>query len=157
MKITDFITEDCIKAELESEDKDELFEEMIDVLVRTKTEYDRETLIDAISERESKMSTGIGNGIAIPHGKTNAVKDICGVIGTSRAGIDYDSLDGEPVHVVFMLLAPIDSAGPHIKALQKIAILMKDRGFYQRLNDAKSSKEIYQIIFNEEARLESEE
>lgn len=157
MKITDFITEAFIKTDVESEDKDELFEELVEVLVRNHPEYDRGEVLRAITEREAKMSTGIGKGIAIPHGKTSIVKDLCGVIGISRAGIDYDSLDGEPVHVIFMLLAPLDSAGPHIKALQKIAILMKDRGFYQRLGEAGNPHAVYQIILNEENRLEAEE
>lgn len=156
MNISGFITADFIKAGLESDDKDELFEEMIDVLVRNRG-FDREALLSAVRDREAKMSTGIGQNIAIPHGKTDAVDGLCGVIGTSRSGIDYESLDDEPVHIVFLLLAPFDSSGPHIKALQRIAVLLKDRGFYKRLVDAGSAQELYQILVNEESRLDSEE
>jgi PTS system nitrogen regulatory IIA component len=102
------------------------------------------------------MSTGIGQGIAIPHGKTDQLQDLCGVLGISRSGIEYDALDGKPVHVVFLLLAPLDSAGPHIRALQQIATLMKDAGFSQRLREAKSAGEIFRIMQNEENRLELE-
>lgn len=156
MNISGFITADFIRVGLESEDKDELFEELIDVLVRNRG-FDREALLEAVRDRESKMSTGIGQNIAIPHGKTDAVDGLVGVIGTSRGGIDYESLDDEPVHIVFLLLAPFDSSGPHIKALQRIAVLLKDRGLYKRLVDAASAQELYQILVNEESRLESEE
>ena len=156
MNISGFITTDFIRVGLESEDKDELFEELIDVLVRNRG-FDREALLEAVRDRESKMSTGIGQNIAIPHGKTDAVDGLVGVIGTSRSGIDYESLDDEPVHIVFLLLAPFDSSGPHIKALQRIAVLLKDRGLYKRLVDAASPQELFQILVNEESRLESEE
>jgi len=156
VNISDFITADFIKTGLESEDKDELFEEMIDILVRNRG-YEREAVLKAIREREEKMSTGIGQNIAIPHGKTDAVDGLVGVIGTSREGIDYESLDDEAVHVVFMLLAPFDSAGPHIKALQRIAVLMKDRGFYKRLIECGSPQDLFQMLVNEENRLDAAE
>ncbi|HPH03713.1 MAG TPA: PTS sugar transporter subunit IIA [Spirochaetota bacterium] len=153
MNITEVITEEYICPALVSEDKDELFAELVEVLVRARPGLDREAILKAIREREVKMSTGIGKGIAIPHGKTNVVDDLCGVIGISRKGVEYDALDGEPVHVVFMLLAPMTSAGRHIKALQKIANLMKDRGCYQRLCDAKTAAEVWQLIHADEERL----
>lgn len=156
MKITDIISEACVKTELESEDKEELFEEMVELLVRHKPDYDRDSLLEAIEDRESKMSTGIGNGIAIPHCKTDAVTETCGVIGTSRSGIDYDSLDGEPVHIVFMLFGPVTDAEMHLKALQQISILMQDRGLYQRLIETGKSSELYRILRQEEDRLERE-
>lgn len=156
MNISEFITADFIKTGLESDDKDEVFEEMVDILVRNRG-YDREAVLTAIREREEKMSTGIGQNIAIPHGKTDSVDGLVGVIGTSVSGIDYESLDDEPVHVVFMLLAPFDSAGPHIKALQRIAVLMKDRGFYKRIVECGSSQDLYQILVNEESRLDAAE
>ncbi|MCK5267838.1 MAG: PTS sugar transporter subunit IIA [Spirochaetes bacterium] len=157
MKLTDFITESYISANLESEDKDELFEELVEILVRNNPDFNREEILGAIIERESKMSTGVAKNIAIPHGKTNTVNDICGVIGVSKKGIDYDSLDGEPVYLIFLLLAPLDSSGPHIKALQQIAYLMQDRELYKKVVGAPSSSEAYQIIRNEEIRRESEE
>lgn len=156
MNLSSFITAEYIKIGLESEDKDELFEELIDILVRNKG-YNREELLAAVHAREEKLSTGIGQNIAIPHGKTDAVDGLVGVIGTSKAGIDYESLDDQPVHIVFMLLAPFDSSGPHIKALQRIAVLMKDRGLYKRLIEAPSAQEFYQLLASEEGRLESEE
>lgn len=156
MKITDLISEACVKTSLESEDKEELFEEMVDLLVRSKPDYDRGQLIEAVEERESKMSTGIGNGIAIPHCKTDAVSETCGVIGTSRSGIDYESLDGEPVYIVFMLIGPVTDAEIHLKALQQISILMQDRGLYQRLLETENPGELFRILRQEEDRLERE-
>ena len=156
MNISEFITADFIKTGLESEDKDEVFEELVDILVRNRG-YDRDAVLNAVREREEKMSTGIGQNIAIPHGKTDAVDGLVGIIGTSASGIDYESLDDEPVHIVFMLLAPFDSAGPHIKALQRIAVLMKDRGFYKRLVECNSPGDLHQILMNEESRLNAAE
>jgi mannitol/fructose-specific phosphotransferase system IIA component (Ntr-type) len=153
MIITNTITEACISASVQSEDKEELFAEMVEILVRGTPGMDRDAVLQAITERESKMSTGIGKGVAIPHGKTDAVSALCGVIGISKKGIDYEALDGEPVHVIFMLLAPASSAGAHIKALQRIGTLMKDRSCYQKLCDAKTSGEVFQILRSEEERM----
>jgi len=153
MNITDIIKEDCFAASLQSKSKDELFVEMVDILVRANPGLDREVVLKAIREREVKMSTGIGKGIAIPHGKTNAVEDLVGVVGVSKEGVEYDALDGELVHVVFMLLAPVSSTGRHITALQKIANLMKDRGCYQRLFDAKTAAEAFKGLQIDEEKL----
>lgn len=153
MNITDIIKEDCFAASLQSKSKDELFVEMVDILVRANPGLDREVVLKAIREREVKMSTGIGKGIAIPHGKTNAVEDLVGVVGISKQGVEYDALDGELVHVVFMLLAPVSGTGRHITALQKIANLMKDRGCYQRLFDAKTAAEAFKGLQVDEEKL----
>jgi len=157
MKITDVITEEFIATSVRSEDKEELFAEMVEALVRAVPRIDREAVLRAITEREEKMSTGIGKGIALPHGKTEAVDDLYGVLGISEKGIDYDALDGEPVHVIFMLLAPASSAGSHIKALQKIANLLKDGNCYQRLLGVRSAAEAYQVLRSEESHAGDEE
>lgn len=154
MNITEIISEDCICPSLVSEDKDELFAELVEILVRARPELERESILKPIREREAKMSTGVGKGIAIPHGKTDVIDEMCGVIGISKKGIEYDALDGELVHVVVMLIAPTTSAGPHIKALQRIANLMKDKGCYQRLCAANSAAEIWQIIRSDEERMD---
>jgi mannitol/fructose-specific phosphotransferase system IIA component (Ntr-type) len=153
MNITDFITEEFIIASVQSEDKEALFVELVDTLARAMPGLDHQTALSAITEREEKMSTGIGKGIAIPHGKTDAVSALCGVLGISKKGIDYDALDGEPVHIIFMLVSPESNSGPHIKALRRIASLLKDPGCYQRLCAAEDAAGAYQLLRNDEERL----
>jgi len=153
MNITDFITEECIVASVQSEDKEKLFEELAGTLARAKPGIEYQAVLNALIEREEKMSTGIGKGIAIPHGKTDAVDTICGVLGISKNGIDYDALDGEPVHIVFMLLSPTASSGPHINALRRIAGLLKDPGCYQRLCDAPDAAGAFRLLRSDEERM----
>ena len=102
-----------INIDLQSEEKDEVFEELVEELVNADPTLNRAAALKAIREREEKMSTGIINGIAIPHGKTDAVKEVRGAIGISRRGIDYDALDGKPVYLIFLLLSSPDSSELH--------------------------------------------
>jgi len=160
MVITDFITEEFITTSVQSEDKDELFAELVELLsrgMRTRSiDIDSEAILAAINEREEKMSTGIGHGIAMPHGKTDTVSDLCGVLGISRRGIDYEALDGEPVHIIFLLIASAANPGPHIKALQRIASLLKIPGCFDKLCEARSASEAWQILRDEEDRFDDE-
>lgn len=119
-----------IKVDLESEDKEEVFEELVDLFCRTTGNPAREELLSALRDRESKMSTGIKKGIALPHGKTNAVDRVYGVLGVSRRGIDYDALDGEPVHLLFMMLAPQKDSEKHLRLLKRLAELLDNPAFY---------------------------
>ena len=153
MNITDFITVEFIEASVQSEDKNSLFSELVGVLTRAMPAIEYEAALNAIIDRENKMSTGLGKGVAIPHGKTEAVDTLCGVLGISKKGIEYDALDGEPVHVVFMLLSPVVNSGPHIKALRRIAALLKDPGCYQRLCEASDAAEAYRLLRNDEERM----
>jgi len=154
MKITELLTEDQIKVGLESDEKEEVFEELLDLLVRQKRLSDRDAARDAILDREDKQSTGIGRGVAIPHGKSSTITQLTAALGISREGIEYDSLDGEPVQVVFLLLAEEGNPGPHVEALAQIATLFRIPGFIERLIAAESSKELYDIITAEENREE---
>ena len=101
-------------------------------------------------DREALGSTGIGQGIAIPHGKTGAVKSLIAAFGLSRKGVDFESLDGEPAYIFFLLLAPKESAGPHLKALAKISRLLKDKFFRDTLKDCKNKKALIEIISKED-------
>jgi PTS system nitrogen regulatory IIA component len=102
--------------------------------------------------RESLGSTGIGQGIGIPHGKSDCVKKLIAAFGLSQKGIDFNSLDGEPTYIFFLLVAPQDSAGPHLKALARISRLLKDKYFREALRQCKSSKDIIKIISSEDER-----
>jgi len=138
-----------IKTGLESESKEELFEELVDVLARsypTKSPFPRQKILDALIRREAKMSTGIAKGVALPHATVEGLDSLRGVLGISSKGIDYDSLDGHPVFLVFMLLTPPDDAEPHLQALQRIASLIDDTDMASRLAASASSSEAFSLI-----------
>jgi len=109
-------------------------------------------LAAVLAERERLGSTAIGDGIAIPHGKLAGVKSITGVFGRHVRGVDFDSLDGGPTHLFFLLVAPEDSASLHLKALARVSRLMKDPAFRERLSSAADAEEIFRLIKEEDAR-----
>lgn len=146
MLLQDIFTPSRIKIDLEAEDKDEVFEELVDHLVRNSGLSGRTEVISSIQEREAKMSTGIKTGIALPHGKTDAVTGICGAIGISRKGIDYDSLDGEPVNLVILLLSSKKDSELHLKTLKKIAELLEFSEFYQQIVKADTPEKANAIV-----------
>jgi len=138
-----------IKTGLESESKEELFEELVDVLARsypTKSPFPRQKILDALIRREAKMSTGIAKGIALPHATVEGLDTLRGVLGISSKGIDYDSLDGHPVFLVFMLLTPPDDAESHLHSLQRMASLIDDTDMTSRLAASVSSSEAFALI-----------
>ncbi|MCL1817393.1 MAG: PTS sugar transporter subunit IIA [Spirochaetaceae bacterium] len=154
MLLQDIFSAARIKAGLEAEDKEELFEELADVLVRGYGIADRDGVLAAVREREAKMSTGIKTGIAIPHGKTECVSGICGVLGISRGGIDYEALDGKPVHfVIFLVCSPKDTE-LHLKTLHKIAGILKCPGFYEEMREADSAEKAHEVLRRYEDMLE---
>ena len=154
MKISELLAEDVVKVGLESEEKEEAIEEMIDVLARAGRVVDRGSALEAIMSREEKQSTGIGRGVAIPHGKCESIERLTAALGISKHGIEFDSLDGEPVQIVFLLLAEQNNPGPHIEALAQVARLFQVPGLIERLIDAGSASDIMDIIVAEEDREE---
>ncbi len=146
MLLQDIFTASRIKIDLEAEDKDEVFEELVDYLVRNSGLSGRNEIIGSIQERESKMSTGIKTGIALPHGKTDAVEGICGAIGISRKGIDYDSLDGEPVFLVILLLSSKSDSELHLRTLKRIAGLLEFSEFYQQILKVESPEKANAVV-----------
>lgn len=150
MKLTDLLDESAIKPELEGEDKEEVFAELVEVLVRAGRITDRDRALQAIIAREEMASTGIGNGVAVPHGKDASIERLTAALGISRAGIDYDAADGEPVHIVFLVLAEANNPGPHVECLGEIARLLNLPGFYGRLLRATSAQEALAIMKSEE-------
>lgn len=150
MRLADILGEDVIKVGLESEEKGEAFAELIDLLVRSHKISDRNSSLNAIESREAMGTTGIGRGIGIPHGKDPSIKQITAALGISRNGIEYDAMDDQPVHVVFLVLAQANNPGPHVQCLAEIARLLQLPGFYKRLLDARTAKEALEIIRNEE-------
>ncbi len=151
MKITDILTEDVIRINLPGSTKDELINAMVDLAATQQKIVDKEKVREAIFERERIMSTGVGGGFAIPHGKSDAVTDIVGAFAVTSQPVNYQSLDDQPVRILFLLVGRDNMVGPHIKLLSRISRLMNKADFRQRLIDAKSPAEILEIFRKEEA------
>lgn len=150
MQIMDFLCPKAIELDLDGETKKEVITELVDALAKAKEISNPTTIVKVLMEREELGSTGIGQGIAIPHGKSDTVNKIVAAFGISKKGIDFDALDGEPVYLLFLLVAPPDSAGAHLKALAKISRLLKDKFFRQALREAKTAEEVIKIIKEED-------
>jgi PTS system fructose-specific IIC component/PTS system nitrogen regulatory IIA component len=133
MFLSEIFRPEFIKLGLEAEDKDEVFEELTDVLCQASHLKVREEVLKAVMERERKMSTGIQKGVAIPHGKTDAVNKAYGVLGISRRGIDYNALDGQPVYLFFMILAPHMESELHLRILKQLAEVLQNPQFVKDL------------------------
>jgi fructose-specific phosphotransferase system IIA component len=121
MAVKDMFSEDRVKFDLKASTKGEVLDELISVLVDTGKVTDKETFKNAVLKREEEFSTGIGMGIAIPHGKSNAVKEASIVFGLSKAGIDYESMDDKPAHLFFLIAVPEESSDVHLRALSEIS------------------------------------
>ncbi len=143
-----------IRVGVASEDKDELFEELVDIIAKDEGRgFPRQAALEAIRERESKMSTGIKKGIALPHGKAEELKGLYGAIGISRRGIDYNALDQQPVFIVFMVLSSPRTSELHLGVLKRLAQLLDDPGFYTALVNAPTSERAFEILKDYEGRL----
>ena len=151
MKITDILTEDVIRTNLPGSSKTEIINAMVDLAAHQKKIVDKEKMRQAIFEREKIMSTGVGGGFAIPHGKTDSVTDIVGAFAVTAQPIDYQSLDEQPVRILFLLVGRDTMVGPDIKLLSRISRLMNKADFREKLLEARSSSEILEIFKEEEA------
>ena len=152
MKITDFLDPKAIKIGLTAVEKEGILKELVDLLAEVKDIGDRKATVRALMERESLGSTGIGQGIAIPHGKTDKVKELVAVLGVSKKGVNFEALDGEPVHILFLLVAPKDTAGPHLKALAQISRLLRDNYFCELIKRCQTPAEVFDLIKREEEK-----
>jgi fructose-specific phosphotransferase system IIA component len=151
MKISDILTENLVATGLPGTTKNEIIDGMIDLVASSPKVMDKEKVRKAIFEREEIMSTGVGNGFAIPHGKTEAVTDIVAAFAVTGQPIDYQSLDEKPVRLVFLLVGKDNLVGPHIKLLSRISRLMNKEEFRRRLLDLKTPGEILEAFRQEEA------
>jgi fructose-specific phosphotransferase system IIA component len=151
MKISDILTEDLVVAGLKGSSKNDIIDAMVDLVALSPKVVDKEKVRSAILERERIMSTGVGNGFAIPHGKTDAVSEIVAAFAVTEEEIDYDSLDEKPVRLVFLLVGKDNLVGPHIKLLSRISRLMNKEEFRKRLLLVSSPKEIIDLFRQEEA------
>ncbi len=146
MSLYELLEPNCIVAHLEAETKDGAIEELVDVLDRAGRITDRNAVLDAVMERESAMSTGLEEGLAVPHAKSGAVSALTAALGIRREGLDFDSADGKPTTVVFLLIAELNNPGPHVRALAQVARLMSDARLRSALINAKTPEEIREAI-----------
>ncbi|GAA3888620.1 PTS fructose transporter subunit IIABC [Anoxybacillus suryakundensis] len=157
MRITDLLTEDTIILDLKAQTKKEVIEELANVLEKTGKLHDRETFIEAIFAREAQSTTGIGEGIAIPHAKTKAVRTPAVVFGRSKDGIDYDALDGKQSHLFFMIAAPEGANNTHLEALSRLSTLLMDSSFRSKIENALTKQQVIQAIQEKEGEMMKEE
>jgi PTS system fructose-specific IIC component len=150
MKVYELLDTKNILTEFKSENKDDVINELVDLLKGDERVTDLEEIRKCVFEREEKMSTGVGKGFAIPHGKTNSVTDILAAFGKSEKPIDYNSLDGEPVHLVFLLIGKENLLAKHIKLLSRISRMMNNEEFRKRLVQAESKESILKLFQEEE-------
>jgi PTS system nitrogen regulatory IIA component len=150
MKLLDILPKQLIVPDLKGRSKKQVLDELIDALLQEKPELDRERLMAVLLERERLGSTGIGDGIAIPHGKMKDLSQLLLVFGKSTEGVDFESMDGKPVHLFFLLVAPENCTGTHLRALARIARLLKNAPVRKRLVTAQAQDEIYAVIQQED-------
>jgi PTS system nitrogen regulatory IIA component len=149
MKICDVLQKEAILADLKAQNKKGILEELVTPLAEI-ADVDQEDLVKVLMERERLGSTGIGGGIGIPHGKMKDLKSLVLGFGLSRKGVDFESLDGQPTHIFFLLVTPENSTGLHLKLLARISRILKIDPFKDRLLNAADKDEIFEIIKEED-------
>ena len=146
--LTQILQPNCVKVPVENKDKEDVITELVDLLDANGLLLDRNVALDAVLTRERLRSTGTGAGIAIPHGKCNAVKELVMAIGIAHEPIEFESVDGKPVTILILLVSPADQTGPHIQALASISRLMLNEEFKQKLEQTTSADEVYELLNN---------
>lgn len=153
MRITDILNDESVRIGLKAKDKNELLELMMDLAEKSGKVSDKPAAMKEILERESIMSTGVGKGIALPHAKTNAVEDSIGALAVLDQPVDFESLDGKPVRLVFLIIGRENNVGSHLRLLSKISRLMNNESFRNRLLACASKQDVFKLL----DELESEE
>jgi len=146
MYLTTLLTADQIVYNLKSKNKNEIINELIRALTKNEKVKDRQLALKNVLERESHLSTGMENGLAVPHSKTTAVDELVIAFGLHKSGVNFDSLDGKPAHFIFLVLSPIDTSGPHIQALAQISRKIKSPEIREQLLKANSADDIEKIL-----------
>ena len=150
MKVFELLDENFILTDFKSEDKTEIINELIDLYSDDKKVNDIEKVRAAVLDREKIMSTGVGKGFAIPHGKSDAVNDVIAAFGKTNRDIEYEALDGNPVHLIFLLIGREDTVSKHIKLLSRISRMINKDDFREKLLKVNSKREIIDIFREEE-------
>ena len=152
MKITDFLDAAMIIPNLKGRDKNAVLKELTEWMASHDQSMDAQRLLEVLLEREKISSTAIGKGVAIPHGKMPGAQHVSGVFARSPQGVNFDSLDGGLTYLFFLLIAPENSAGDHLKALARISRLLKDTAFRARLMEGNTREEIFNAIREEDQK-----
>ena len=157
MKLLDFILPSATIYEMKSTDREGALVELTDALVKADVvaQSSRLDVLDALLKREELGSTGIGMGVAIPHTKHDAIRRLAGVVGRSSGGVEFKSLDGEPVHVFLMILSPPDEPAEHLKALEQVSRLIRHEHFCRFMGNTKSREELNEILVEADEELSS--
>jgi PTS system nitrogen regulatory IIA component len=155
MKIQEILNPETFVPRLVARGKKDVLTELAEALTHRHSELNRDEVVDVLLERERLGTTGIGEGVAIPHGKMKHLKELVISFGRSVEGVDFQSMDNRPAHLFFLLLAPENSAGAHLKALAKISRMLKDKSFCQDLMTAETAEEMFQVIAHEDEKLGS--
>jgi PTS system nitrogen regulatory IIA component len=146
MNLKTVLTTETINPHLKGTTKEEIINELLDILVAAKKIPDRAAAYNAVMDREQKMSTGMKHGIAIPHGKSPTIQDLVACIGISDKPVDFDSLDHEPCRIFIMTLSPVEKTGPHLQFLAEISLLFKSADKRHEILAAKSAEELLRIL-----------
>ncbi len=150
MNIREIIEQNYIVDELKSKTKREVLKELTRPFAENLSNVDSDGMVEVLLDREKLGSTGIGDGVAIPHGKMTGLDQLVVSFGRSSEGVEFDALDGKPVNIFFLLMAPDNSAGKHLKALAKISRMLKDAGFRKELMEAGSKQRLYTLIIEKD-------
>lgn len=151
MILTQILQPTCVRVPLQNSNKDAVIAELLDVLDGAGLLQNKQVAREAVFTREKTRSTGIGSGIAIPHGKCNAVKELVMALGITQEPIEFQSVDRKPVSIVILLVSPLDQTGPHIQALAQISRLMLDETFKNALQGMSSAEAAYKLLSEREA------
>jgi PTS system nitrogen regulatory IIA component len=152
MKIMDILVQEAVLLDLESDTKDGVLAEMAGALGDAVPSVDRDRLLQVLVEREALQSTGIGEGVAIPHGKMAGLDRLLASFARCKNGLDFDSIDGQPTQLFFLLVVPEHSGGQHLKALARISRFLRDSAFRDRLLEAEKPEDVFAAIADEDAR-----
>ncbi len=153
MLISDFLEVRAVEADLGASNKPGVLRELVGLVLRVAPDLDPNQLVETLLRREKLQSTGIGDGVAIPHGKTPAVDRVMACVGRSKAGVDFQSLDSMPTHLFFTLLVPESEHGLHLKALARVSRLLKEPRVRQALLDAADAEAMYAVLVDEDGKL----
>jgi len=146
MRLTEIIQPDCLRVPMEAEGRKAAILELVDLLSTCGRIADRDALAEAVWNREMTRTTGIGHGLAIPHGKASGCEQLCMAVGIAKRPIDFGAIDGQPVELIFLLASPVDQTGPHIQALAQISKLLMDPVLRNGLKKAETGQRLYELI-----------
>jgi len=153
LKIAEILQEQCVVADIRGKTKREIITELVEALAKARLVKDVEPVVNVVMDREKLGSTGIGNGVAVPHGKLKNINNIMCAFGRSQNGVDFDAVDRAPVHIFFLVLAPEDSASLHLKVLSRITKILRDQSLRKKIIKLTNVRELYTSILEEDEKI----